>query len=44
MNEIEKMRNGELADMSKPEIQESFIHTKNCLRDCIGRYLQNEWR
>lgn len=28
MNEIEKMRNGELADMSKPEMQESFIHAK----------------
>ena len=25
MNEIEKMRNGELADMSKPELQESFL-------------------
>ena len=31
MNEIEKMRNGELADMSKPEMQESFIHTKKLL-------------
>lgn len=26
MNEIEKMRKGELADMSVPEVQESFIH------------------
>ena len=25
MNEIEKMRNGELADMSKSEMQESFL-------------------
>ena len=25
MNEIEKMRNGELADMSKPEMHESFL-------------------
>ena len=31
MNEIEKMRNGELADMSAPELQESFIHAKKLL-------------
>lgn len=31
MNEIEKMRSGLLADMSVPEIQESFIHCKKLL-------------
>lgn len=31
MNEIKKMRNGEFADMSKPEMQESFIHAKKLL-------------
>ncbi len=31
MNEIDKMRNSELADMSMPEIQESFIHAKKIL-------------
>lgn len=29
--EIEKMRNGELADMAAPEIQQSFIHAKKLL-------------
>ena len=28
MNEIDKMRKSELADMEKPEIQASFIHAK----------------
>ena len=28
MNEIDKMRNSQLADMEKPEIQASFIHAK----------------
>ena len=28
MNEIDKMRNGQLADMEKPEVQASFIHAK----------------
>lgn len=36
MNEIEKMRNGELADMSAPELQASFIHAKSCLPVCGG--------
>lgn len=31
MNEIEKMRAGELADMSSPELQESFRHAKTIL-------------
>lgn len=31
MNEIEKMRRGELADMGKPEVQASFIHAKKLL-------------
>lgn len=31
MTELEKMRNGELADMSVPELQESFIHAKKIL-------------
>ena len=31
MNELEKMRRGELADMSSPELQESFIHTKKII-------------
>ncbi len=30
-SEIEKMRSGELADMSLPEMQESFIHCKKLL-------------
>ncbi len=29
--EIDKMRNGELADMKAPEIQESFVHCKKLL-------------
>lgn len=29
MNEIDKMRNSQLPDMEKPEIQASFIHAKN---------------
>ncbi len=28
MSELEKMRRGELADMSSPELQDSFIHAK----------------
>ena len=28
MNEIDKMRSSQLADMEKPEIQASFIHAK----------------
>lgn len=36
MNEIEKMRNGELADMSVPEVQESFIHAKKILARLRG--------
>lgn len=28
MNEIDKMRNSQLADMEKPEIQASFIYAK----------------
>lgn len=28
MSELEKMRRGELADMSSPELQDSFIYTK----------------
>lgn len=31
MNEIEKMRKGQLADMSAPEMQRSFIHAKRLL-------------
>lgn len=31
MNEIDRMRSGLLADMSKPELQESFIHAKKLL-------------
>lgn len=31
MDELKKMRNGELADMSSPELQESFIHAKKLL-------------
>lgn len=31
MNELEKMRNSELADMDTPELQESFIHAKSLL-------------
>lgn len=31
MNEIDKMRNGMLADVSAPEFQESFIHCKKLL-------------
>ena len=31
MNEIDKMRKSELADMEKPEIQASFIHAKKLL-------------
>ncbi len=31
MSELEKMRRGELADMSSPELQDSFIHAKNIL-------------
>lgn len=36
MNEIEKMRNGELADMSAPELQASFIHAKKLLARLRG--------
>lgn len=40
MNEIEKMRSGILADMSKPELQESFIHAKQILAKlrCMSEY------
>lgn len=31
MNEIDRMRSGLLADMSKPELHESFIHAKKLL-------------
>lgn len=31
MNELDKMRAGELADMDRPEVQASFIHAKNLL-------------
>ena len=31
MNELEKMRNSELADMDTPELQKSFIHAKSLL-------------
>ena len=31
MNEIEKMRNGLLADFTAPEVQESFRHCKTLL-------------
>lgn len=31
MNEIDRMRSGQLADMSKPDIQESFKHCKKLL-------------
>ncbi len=31
MNELDKMRRGELADMTKPEIQASFVHAKKLL-------------
>lgn len=31
MNEIDKMRKSELADMEKPEIQASFIHAKKVI-------------
>ncbi len=31
MSELEKMRRGELADMSSPELQDSFIHAKKLL-------------
>lgn len=31
MSELEKMRRGELADMSSPELQDSFIHAKTIL-------------
>lgn len=31
MNEIDKMRNGQLADMSAPELQNSFRHAKQLL-------------
>lgn len=31
MNEIDRMRNGELADMSRPELQQSFRHAKELL-------------
>lgn len=31
MSELEKMRRGELADMSSPELQTSFIHAKKLL-------------
>lgn len=36
MSEIEKMRNGELADMSAPELQKSFIHAKKLLARLRG--------
>ena len=32
MNEIDKMRKSELADMEKPEIQASFIHAKKLFK------------
>ena len=40
MNEIEKMRSGQLADMKAPEIQESFRHCKTILARlrCISTY------
>ncbi|MCM1312098.1 MAG: sugar O-acetyltransferase [Bacteroides sp.] len=31
MKELEKMRRGELADMSAPDIQDSFVHVKKLL-------------
>ncbi len=31
MSELEKMRRGELADMSSPELQDSFLHAKTIL-------------
>ena len=40
MNEIEKMRSGQLADMAAPEIQESFRHCKPLLARlrCMSPY------
>lgn len=35
-NEIDRMRRGELADMSAPELQESFIHAKKLLARLRG--------
>lgn len=35
MNEIDKMRNCELADMEKPEIQASFAHAKKLDRKSV---------
>ena len=34
MTEVEKMRNGLLADMSSPELQVRFEHAKNCWLAC----------
>ncbi len=36
MNEIEKMRSGALADMSAPELQESFVHAKRIIAKLRG--------
>lgn len=36
MNEIDKMRNGEVADFSAPEMQESFRHCKSRLAKLRG--------
>lgn len=41
-NEIDKMRNCELADMSAPELQDSFIHAKKLLARLRGMSTYDE--
>ena len=44
MNEMEKMRNGLLADMNAPEIQASFRHCKRLLTQMRTRSTyDNDW-
>ena len=40
MNEIDKMRNSQLADMEKPEIQASFIHAKKLVPITDDEYIR----
>lgn len=42
MNELDKMRRGELADMSTPELQESFLHAKTLLARMRGMSTYDE--
>ncbi len=42
MDELDKMRSGELADMSAPELQASFIHAKRILAGLRGMSTYDE--